>query len=651
MGVTSYFSEIGVKEVVWVTAISDTSATCETSYKSVLTIKWKNNLPDPAPKVGEAWIVEKIAASTWAFVSKVTSGKYNAMRYAIKLDARECIGKERAIIDDIAKSGVDEVYLKVAGDSTVMWNSTIARNYGLRSYGDHISQILTRLNDYSISAVLVFDCELWTTASDKHKNFQQTYLYTEDEGGTAENMNTQHYSHKFSPLAAKEALAALAKEVWGKYQSYARGICFDGFGLADEYGDFSYANRSRYYELYGEQPERYQAEVNESTPVWSFIQKNRWVSFLAETYIEFKSTIEDAVPGCPISVIIEDEYMRNGDSEKRLGRVATGIPDEFGTYGWNNVGMYMSFRRQSDLASELRSLEYMVAYAQRMAEGSSPLYVLDLNSTSAYDAVFEILSKYDATTVLLDDYNKWRMLSDKKIIDLNYAMGKYRVTEKNELDCIGVLISSNSHSIAAYSVNDNRKWANSIENMCSVILDKLPHKLKIFFDADIEDSDKVQEVAAFIVFMASNMSDKGVATINSLIEKEDRNVVIVGQAGYYIEDNKIARSTIPFVGEFNQSVNGTQEYHLSIQVDKGEMDIADSVFVLDEADSGYVPMLDEESMSYIQKISDGKIAYESAKAPVFSEKRSSMLGIDAIYDSVLLDIIGEFALYALGRDA
>lgn len=651
MGVTSYFSDIGVKEVVKITAISDESATCETSYKSVLKIKWKNNLPDPAPRVGESWIIEKVASATWMFVSKATSGKYNAMRYAIKLDARECIGKERAIIDDIAKSGVDEVYLRVAGDSVVMWDSTIAFEYGLQSYGDHIGQILNRLKDYGISVILVFDCELWTSDTEEHRKYQQTYLYTDEEGGTAEDVNTQHYSTKFSPLAAMWPLSLLIKEVWEKYKTYARGVCFDGFGMADEYGDFSYTNRSRYFDLYGEQPERAQVVVNEDIPVASFIKKNKWMPFIAETYIEFMATIKDAVPGCPLSVIIEDEYMKNNDTSKRLGRVATGIPDGFGKYGWNNVGMSMSFQRQTDFASELRSLEYMVAYEQRMAEGSSPLYVFDLNSMETYDAAFEIFSKYNATTILFDDYNKWRMLSDKRIIDLNYAMGKYRVTEKSELDYIGILSSSNSHSIASYSIGDNRRWSDSIEDMCSVILDKLPHKLKIFFDDDIETTDKVKEVAALVVFMADNLSDKAISTIDYLINIEDRNVVIVGKAGYYTEDNKIKRSPVPFVGEFNQSVNGTQEYHLAVHVDKGKMDIADSVFILDESDNGYVPVLDEKSTSYIQSVSGEKIVYKSAKAPVFSEKRSSMLGIDALYDSVLLDVVGDFALYALGRDA
>ena len=651
MGVTSYFSDIGVKEVVKVTAISDESATCETSYKSILKIKWRNNLPDPAPKVGESWIIEKVASATWMFVSKTTSGRYNAMRYAIKLDARECIGKERAIIDDIAKSGVDEVYLRVAGDSVVMWNSTIASEFGLRSYGDYMSQILKRLNDYDISVILVFDCELWTSDTEEHHKYQQAYLYSEEEGNSTLDIENQHYSMKFSPLAAKGALALLIKEVWNKYKTYVRGVCFDGFGLADEYGDFSYANRSRYFELYGEEPTGSMAIVNELTPVSSFARKSQWLSFIAETYIEFKATIEDVVPGCPLSVLIEDEYLNNSNTAKRLGKVATGIPDDFGKYGWNNVGMQMSFSRQTDSASELRSLEYMVAYAKRMAEGSSPIYILDLNSTDTYDAALEIFSRYNATTILFDSYNKWRMLSDKRIIDLNYAMGRYRVTEKSDLDYIGILHSSSSHSIAAYAIDDNRKWASAIENMCSVVLDRLPHRLKIFFDDDIESTDKIKDIAALIVFMAENMSDNAISTINYLIEAEDKNVVVVGKAGSYLSDNKVARQSTPFVGEFNQSVGGTREYRLALYVDRGKMDIANSVYMLDGIDSGYTPLLEEKSTSYMQAISGSEIIYKSIAAPVFEKKRSSMLGMDAIRDSTLLDVVGGFVLYALGRDA
>ena len=647
--VSNYSSQVGNREMVAVMAISDESATCETSYKSQVKVDWGSNLPDPAPKVGEVWIIEKITSATWMFVSKVTSGKYNAMRYAMRLDARSCIGKERGIVDDVAKAGIDEVYLRVAGDSMVMWDSKVASDYGLLTYGDHIGQLLRRFDSYGISVMLVFDCELWTSDDEVHKRYRQVYLDPSEESPA--DLGTLMYSRKFSPLAAQDAISALIGEVWGKYGSYARGVCLDGFGMASEYGDFSYANRSRYFEQYGERPGRSMAIADEDSPVSSLTRHMKWVRFIGNTYREFAASVVSSVPGCPVSVIIDDAHMRSDDTSRRLGRAASGIPDDFGTYGWTSVGMSVSASREADTASELRSFEYMVAYAKRMAGGGSPLYELDLTGMKKYDAALEILARYDATTVILGDYADWSMLSDEDVIALSDAMGSYRVAERSELDYIGMLHSSNSHDIAFYSLSSNRRWGQAIERLCSKMLDKLPHRLRIFFDSDMESADNLDGIAAMVVFMASNMSDNAISTVSTLIGEQDRNVVIVGMAGRYVADMMIERDTPPFADVFGVTIDGDREYCVSMSLDCGMLDMADAVYMLEEFSDGYSLVFGGKASSYTQIIDGSSVKYQNEAAPVFTLNRSSMVGIDSLDDSILLDMVGDFALYALGRDA
>ena len=48
-------------DVAVVTAISATEATCRTRYGSELHVAWSANKPDPLPRVGETWYVEKYA--------------------------------------------------------------------------------------------------------------------------------------------------------------------------------------------------------------------------------------------------------------------------------------------------------------------------------------------------------------------------------------------------------------------------------------------------------------------------------------------------------------------------------------------------------------------------------------------------------------
>lgn len=643
MGRTDYFSQMQ-HEVVRVTAISPRGATCLTSYKSELTIPWGNNLPSPIPQVGETWMVQKFATNRWKFMSRVRSGQYSVMHYAMTLDARSCIGKERAIIDDIKKSGVDEVFLNVADDGLVLWDSDSAEDFGLGCFGDHTTQLIKRLWEYGIAITLMISCRVWSNvrAESVHHKYQQVVYDAEGNGS---------YTAIMSPKAAAEPMRVMVEELYSKYQPYVRGVCFSDFVLAGEHADFSLAARNEYVKRFGVEPTYSLTEYDPQVKDW-WRKHFEWMSFQADLQKDFLATVKRNIGNWPVSAITASRVMCPTESGVKVGRLSTGIQDDFGTYGWEMVGFPMAYTKQSDPAAELRSLEYLIACEQRFAKGCSPFYLLDIKSLTQYGGVFELLSKYDASTVILDDYDHWRLLSDQQVIELGEAMNSYRVSEKSDLDCVGVLLSSNSRDIYAYDYETNTKFSKSIENMCASLLDKLPHKLKVFFDSDMEDVLEIKKTAALVSFMASNLTDNAIDTLETLIAGDDRNVVLVGRTGYMMGSTDTERERYPLMSYFKQSEYRTQEYLHEIIVGAGQIDVAKNAFILQKNNIGIKPVLDYGGTeSYIQTVSGGVNVLEKVLAPLFFHDRSSMLGIDVIRDDLLLEVASELALYALGRDS
>ena len=642
MGRADYFSK-EMYEIVSVKAVSPNGATCTTPYNATLDVKWGNNLPSPVPKVGETWMVQKYASNRWKFVNRMGSGSYNVMRYAMVLDARTCIGRERAVADDVMRSGVDEVLLVVADDGIVLWDSDSAEDFGLRTFGDHVTQVVKRLAGYGIAITMCIGCGLWSDTSEgsAHRAYQQVTL---DPSGA------QEYEPVMSFYAASEPMRVLVEELYSRYSSYARGVCFSGFSLAGEHADFSMASRGAYVRRFGEEPGYGLTERDAGDPSW-WGRHFEWMAFQADGQRSFVENVGRNVGDWPVSAITSPRVVCLADSGVKTGRLSTGIEDDFGTYGWGMVGFPLEYTRQSDPAAELRSLEYIVAYLQRLSAGSTPCYVLDVKSMTQYDGVFEILAKYDATTVVLDDYDHWRLLSDQQVIDIKSAMDAYRVTERSDLDCIGVLMSSNSRDIGAYDYDTNSRYARSAENMCASLLDKLPHKLKVFFDSDMEDVIEIRKTAALVTFMACCMTDNAISTVETLIDGQDRNVVLVGRTGYMDGASDVERDRYPLIEKFGQSDYRTQEYLHEIIVGGGEIDVADNSFVLSQNNVGVRPVLDVgHAESYIQSVEDGENVLEKTLAPLFFDGRSSMMAIDVIRDDLLLEVASELAMYALGRD-
>ena len=100
------------------TNVGSDGITCMTQTGK-LTISFDLSGFDQPPKVNEVWLIQRIASNKWKLWNRVTNGETNVMRYAIRLNAADCVGKERVVVEDIASAGFDEVLLTVAKDGMV----------------------------------------------------------------------------------------------------------------------------------------------------------------------------------------------------------------------------------------------------------------------------------------------------------------------------------------------------------------------------------------------------------------------------------------------------------------------------------------------------------------------------------------------------
>lgn len=640
-------SNDGAIDVVKITAISDKSAKGLTRYNSEVELRWRDSLPSPAPQVGEVWLIERIAPSVWIFMDKMNGDDYNAMRYAMKLDARSCIGRERAIAEDMSLIGIDEVFLKVAADGLLMWDSalTVDDGYGLRSDGDHVTQLVDRLTAYGMSVVFVIDCELWTT--DAGSKYRQAHYVLRD----GEYIITDANTLKLSYVAAREPMRILVRELYEKWGNKVRGVCFEHFGMEDEYADFNDVNLLNCYDKLHFIPDASYvlppANAEDEPEYWE--KRFKWSDYNSEMQLQFLDTVCDGIGNWPISVIVDDKLVNIVDSDDKTGRLSSGISDGFGRYGWSMVGVPLSYSMQSDKSAALRSFEYLVAYEQRLAEGTTPLYVVDLSNITEYRGVLEILSKYNATNVLLDGYEDWRLLSDANVIELSSALGEYKVTPKQTTDYVGVLVSSYSRDTVSFDIGGNKRWCRGLESLVSLLLDKLPHRLKIFFDGDLCSEARIKDIAALVVYEAANMDDEGISTIETLIKAQDRNVVLAGVAGskdfvgHY-------RSRLPFIALFEQDESGRAPYIDYVRFTGKQLDIVNIAYILAESVNGITVGFEKESAISETIDSIDPITLRDAIAPIMIKDRSSYVAMNVSSNDLLLDICSDLTLYALGRD-
>ena len=664
----TYFDSLP-EEVVEVLEVNAVGARCRTSYKSEINVKWGSNLPSPVPQVGDVWRVKRIYGSAWSFDQKLSTGGYNFMRYAMTLDIRTCIGRERPVVDDIARSGVREVYLTVAEDGIVYWQSPSAESFGLSAYSeDCIRQIVDRCEAAGISVVLVLDCGLWSDPTDElHRYYRQRRLgesyalgtwaaLLDYEWGDIDDLTWRDVlesswddavssSDTWSFVTAKRPVCALVSELYAMFGERVRGICFDGWR-----GDGGFADVSDY--VNGIYKERYGRDIYYDMA--ADIYSDEWLShrsdmldMFGELQREFLSAIVEEVPGWPVSVMAPSQCIF--PSSARCGRFDTWIDDDFGSYGWSMVGCSMDYVKSSDSSDEMRSFEYGVAYLERLAEGSSPLFGLKIEGGVDYSGMLSILAKYDATNIIIGSYEDWRKLSDYDVINLMGAMNSYSVTPKSGLDDIGFYISNDSRDAAFFDEREPNRFSDAIISFSSLVLDKMPHRLRVLFDGDLSravDGD-VGGLSAVLVFCAENMPDSEISAASSLLGA-GVGITFVGMCGRYGEWSLSPRYDMPFLGYFGDRDYGTMFYLDSVRLSLPQMGISDGVYALSGMTEGarlsVASVADAVAVGYD---SDG----EPVPAPILSRGRDSIVALDIVGNDVLADLASDLACYSVGRDA
>ena len=663
------------KEVVEVLEVGAVGARCRTIYNSEVIVQWNTNLPDPVPQVGECWFVDRVSNARWTFVSKAQGDRYNIMRYAMSLDMRSCIGRERPIIDDIAASGVQEVFLRVAGEGIVFWKSEVAEKYGLSvcevdgEPADMVRQVVDRCKAAGLSVVFVMGCDLWSDTGDPtHNLYQQvemdnsyimggwlgaknftwrqiSYMTWRAVLESAWNSAEHAYRPTWSFVNAKEPVRLMVEELYEAYSADVRGICFDGWHVNGAYADVSDYVDNLYRNAYGKPIVSVMAGNSFSTEWWGKRDEmTRFFAGLQENFIEY---VRGNIGNWPISAMVPSKVICC--SSEMTGRYETWVDDDFGTYGWSLVGCTLEYQRSIDRAAELRSLEYCTASLKRLAEGSTPLYCMDFFQMDEYDGALEILAKYDASNVLIGEYEQWRLLSDQQVIKLKDAMNKYSVTPISRLDDIGFYVSNNSRDVYFRSELEPNMFSLAAENMCAALLDKLPHRLRVLYDADMENEGVSDNVAAIVLFESINMSEAAVEVVNGLLDREDKNVVIIGLCGRSDRMAVERRYDIPFLDKFGERDYGNAMYSRCAKLRAGRIDAADNVYVMEYDVEGIAPLynVDKATAAAVGYDADGN----EVALPILFSGRSSAISMDILNEPAMMDMASDMALYAIGRDA
>lgn len=616
-------------QIVRIENVAADAVTCSFMSGGTFKISYQFSEFSSPPRVGEVWLVGKIQPNVWKLWNRVHVDKTNVMRYGIRLDCSECLGKERAIVEDIAAAGFEEVYLTIAKDSVVYWDSDIANDYGLLSL-PILRQLLDRFRNKRIDVTCVLSCEMWSdTTSEKQHEYQQKSLSGE-------------YSRMASPSAAKEAVSSLLEELYGKYGADIYGYCLDGVGLAGyEFDRNEQADKNFYSAYHVMPPEEYLANgVDEEFLLWR--------QFLSEEQASLCQGAKEALHQKPLIGIVPDYSFCIVDSEG-VGSGRSGVADNFGSYGWDYVGFPLRYQQNVDKEAELRSLESLVAINTRFGEGSKPIYILDIPTLTQPYGVFEILSKYDASMVVVGDYHDYKLLSDESCIQLWGAMDKYRITEKNSSDYNGMVLSTASLQASHWGDAASIDYMKSYYSMSSLMIDKTSNRMRVMFDKDLETTGRFNDNAATCLFMVSNLSDTAIENIQDSLELSGRFICMVGRCGYYRDTAKVLRD-YPFLDYFGDSADSDREYIYSLTINGGVISDFKRSFAIDLGTTGIKSVKGAGvAFGYDQVQTDDGVMNIEVNAPVFVRDRHVYFAIDPVGESLLLEPASEFFVFSMSR--
>lgn len=620
------------QDIIKITAVSSTSATGMTGYNSEIRVYWTSGRPDPLPQVGETWYVEKYTLGGWRFLSKQETTDFSKTAFHIMLDSRTCYGRERGVAEDIAAAGFDGVYINVADGGVIAWDSDFADDFGLKSYGDHLSQLISRFRELKVTVTLVLSASLWSDIEDEaHNKYQQRQMAPDGKLTPAPLL---------SFTDAKEAMTVLIGELYDRYGSDVRGVCLSGLAMAGENADFCHSMQTLYERRYDDTCKGLSAW--DGTNEW-WERRAQWEELRSSVEHMFLTAIRQRVGQWPISAIVPSQCCM--DVADRLGLLPTGINDSFSSFGWGRVGIPLQWAKSNDEASAMRSFETSIACAKRLAGSAQPLPVLSLIDFDDYSIPFSVLARYSMGEVVLDSYERWRLLGDEQVLSLSSAMGTYRVAPLPAMDEVGVVLSEASLAVAMYDEVSMQDYREGFDSICSQILDKLPHRLRVLFDADIAGGIP-QDLASCILYATYNLTDDTVKNICQSV-KDGAITIFVGMCGTYIGGTREIRAESPFAPLFGQKFISSRDYVQGLLIDGAIAGGGDSNYIFDDGSLGSAPLYEgTDAISYIL----GPGSQEKAvDAPLMVNGRSIMFAMEVADDPALPLIVGEMALYSVGR--
>lgn len=667
-------AETGVEQLR-VREIGSSGARCVTGYGSEVTIPWCYNLPDPAPAVGETWLAERLASGVWSFRDKVRPGGFQVLRYAMRLDARACVGRERAVADDVATSGVDGVLLTVADASVACWDSSIAdkrrrddkgallrdrsgeylwddAGFGIRSYGDHVTQLVDRLVANGLWVYLCIGSGLWSdTGESSALGPSQAAFQQVDHTGRRYPLA--------SPLGSAGAMHELVSELKELCGDKVRGVVLDGLRYGSETCDYSVSAKDRCLRSRRRKLAASDSWLPDDSSTESPGDGSAWGPAREEfdrdreaAWGEMLSTVRSGLGNFPVCATVDPQALCLSSSGERVGRLSCGIGDGFGSLGWSMVGMPLDFSRASDEGSEMRSLEVATAMLKRLAGPSTPLYELDMTALSGFESAFRVLNKYGASVCSVGRYEDWRMMPDSNQVALRDAMGSCRVSQVPTSPLVAVVMSGASRDATYQSVDRNNSWTSGLYDLCSTLLDKLPHRLAILLDSDIASLARPSGFSAVAVWMAANMSDSDADTLSSMVDGSVP-VVIVGRAGMSAPSSRARRRVLPILWSFGASAASLgAEYVWQADVSPSVMDVAGTSYMLGDglSDTGADVVLGDASAQGYRTVLIGDVLDRSSSSfPLVLSGRSAYLGIDCDRDDAAVELAGELMLRACSR--
>jgi len=577
-----------VTDIGKVTAISSIEATVKT-IGGILHIPWTNGLPDPIPAVGETWFIQSFAPLKWRFLNKVPNNNgYNVLKYGIYVDLASHTDDERTVVEDIHQMGFDQIFLKIAGDGVVYWDSDSAESCGLLSKGDKLQGFISRAKDYGLAVVFVIDCELFP---EKAYN-QWSYINGEVV-----------YQRPFSFAATMRVMKFLVDELYEKYREDVRGIVFYNCSYKER-GDINPRQVSFY------------SEDQNVTYSENDIDNRLWYESLGNAQKAWLKYITEDIGNWSISCVAGKDIFHGEDY----------FDVDCGRYGWSMVGSLISVLKAKDATSQARSLEISTAYSKRIAKDSESIAFLSVDDISSQSDALSLLNRYDIQLVVFDDYDRMVILDNEKTNSILERMNKSRVVERTRTVDVGIMIKPQF----------DRRYATLLNDICSSILEYAPYRVRI-----LSQGEYIPNLSALVVFSIEQWSDKELDYLMQYMQTYP--TIIVGLTGTKTEMDNTRRQN-PFDRFFDIISDGTDLYinHISSE----SFGISEIIWSIPDQTSAmrFITKTDSHTISQNDKNKEidvpGFIAIKD---------HSLILGSDILTNDMIGEQVGRAVAYSLRR--